>query len=65
LDKPKRKNEHGKKSGKEINHLDVVSFIACLQVEGAIFRKQSLKLKAGSQKKKGSNTLVMEKQTSI
>jgi hypothetical protein len=44
------------------NHPKMVSFIACLQVEEAIFQQQSLKLKTGSQKKKGSKTLAMEKQ---
>jgi hypothetical protein len=38
------------------------AFIVCLQGEEAVFQQQSLKLKAGSQKKKGSKTLAVQKQ---
>jgi hypothetical protein len=37
------------------------AFIACLQAEEVIFRQQSLKLKAGAQKKTVLKTLTMQK----
>ncbi len=43
-------------------HPKMEAFIACLQVEEAVFQQQSVKLKAGSQKKKRSKTLGMQKQ---
>jgi hypothetical protein len=39
-----------------------MSLIACLQAKDVILPKQSLKLKAGSQKKKAPKTLAIRKQ---
>jgi hypothetical protein len=44
------------------NHPKMWAFIACIQGEEVIFRQQSLKLEAGSQKKKMPKKLAMQEQ---
>jgi hypothetical protein len=43
-------------------HPNLWAFITCLQAEEVIFRQQSLKLRAGAQKKTALKTLSMQRQ---